>query len=283
MPAEHKRKVAIVIGSGGIKTAASIGVMQALEEEGVEVEMVVGCSGGAVFGAAIALGFSPEKMATVREQAWTADVTSKKNYRKIASAIAPRLLDFDETFSIFDDSIMLGNIARAFGEETTFADTVIPFFCVATDFYTGKPFVISKGPLAEAIRISSGIPLVFGARKWEDSLLIDGALSNPLPIDVAMSEGADVIIAIGFESSIEQNVTSFGHFASQMFNILINQLMTKKLAFFNLSHHSEIIMIMPKFEERIRVNDVHKVPEIIEKGKIEMQKQLDYLNKLLGT
>jgi len=276
-------RVAIVIGSGGLKCAAAIGVMQVLEAENIAVDMVVGCSGGSVFGAAIALGFSSEKMAETRAQAWTSDVTSKLDISSLLKIVFPGIYGFDDEVGAFDDSVMAGNIEKAFGTETTFADTQIPFYCVATDFHTGKPVVLAEGDLARAIRISSGVPVIFKPVEWNGQLLIDGGLSNPLPIDIAIQQSADIIIAVGFEIPLLPSVSSPGNYAMQMFNILVNQLLYKKFAFYNLAYHSEIIAIIPEFEGEIKINDISKIPHIIDQGNREAQKYIAYLKQMLSA
>jgi len=280
---KENSRLALVIGSGGLKCAAAIGVMQVLEEEHNSVDMVVGCSGGSVFGAAIALGFSAEKMVETRAQAWTSDVTKKLDFPSLLKFISPRIFGFDDEVAVFDDSVMAGNIARVFGPETTFADTKIPFYCVATDFHSGEPVVISEGGIARAVRISSGIPIIFKPVEWNGKLLIDGGLSNPLPVDVAIQEGADIIIAVGFETPLLPSVSSPGNYASQMFNILVNQLLYKKFAFYNLAYHSEIIPIIPEFSTSIKISDVNSVPFIIEQGRLETLRHIDHLKKILAS
>jgi len=279
MKKEGQPSLALVIGSGGIKCAAAIGVMQVLETENIAVDMVVGCSGGAVYGAAIALGFSADQMIEASAQAWTSDITHRINFSSLLKIIFPKRFGFDDDIGIIDDRIMTGNIETMFGTKTTFADTRVPFYCVATDFHTGEPVVISEGKLAKAVRISSGIPIVFKPLEWEGKLLIDGGLSNPLPVDVAIKAGADLIIALGFEPPLEHSVNSPVNFASQMFSILENQLLAKKFAFYNLAYHSEIIAIVPEFKTKIRVNDVSKVPFIVDQGKRETEKHLQYLKQ----
>jgi len=279
----RKPRLAIVIGSGGLKCAAAIGVMQVLEEENIAVDLVVGCSGGSVFGAAIALGFSSEKMAETRSQTWTGDVTKKLDTRSLLKIIFPKLYGFDDEISVFDDAVMAGNIKKAFGATTHFADTKIPLYCVATNFHSGEPVVISEGGVAEAVRISSGIPIIFKPVEWNGKLLIDGGLSNPLPVDVAIQEGADIIIAVGFETPLLPSVSSPGNYARQMFYILVNQLLYKQFAFYNLTHHSEIIPIVPEFKGDIGISDVNSVPFIIEQGKKETWKHIAYLRELLAS
>jgi len=258
-PERKTKKVALVIGSGGIKCAAVIGIMKVLEENDIALDLVVGCSGGAVFGAAIALGFSSEKTAETRALTWTADVAKKFDYKSLAKIIFPKLAGFDDRIGLIDDTVMIENIGTAFGVTTTFAETKIPFHCVATDFNTGEPIVITNGNLVKAIRASSGIPMVFKPIEIDGTLLIDGGLSNPLPVDVAIQEGADIIIAVGFEAPINPSISTPGNYAMQMFNIMVNQLLSTLLGYYNLAHHSEIITIIPEFEKSIKVNDVDKV------------------------
>jgi len=280
---EGQPRVALVIGSGGLKCAAAIGVMKVLEEENIDVDLVVGCSGGSVFGAAIALGFSSEQMIETCAQTWTEDVTKKIDFSSILKVVSPKLYGFDDFISLFDDSVMVGNIETAFGQTTTFADTRIPLYCVATDFHTGEPVVISEGAVSKAVRISSGIPIVFKPVDWNGRLLIDGGLSNPLPVDVAIQEGADIIIAIGFETPLQPSVTSPGSYAMQMFNILVNQLLSTLFGYYNEAFHSEIIAIVPEFKEEIKVNDISKVPFIIQQGEMEAQQHISYLKRLLNS
>jgi NTE family protein len=275
-------KVALVIGSGGIKCAASIGIWKVLSEENIPVDMVVGCSGGSVFGAGIALGFSSSEMVEVSQRLWTSDVTKKVDLRSLGKILFPRLFRLDHDIGIFNDEFMVNNIQTSIGEGTTFADTSIPFYCVATDFYSGKPVVLSEGSLSKALRVSSGIPVIFRPVEWEGRQLIDGGISNPLPLDIAIQHGADIIIAVAFENPPQPSVESVGNFATQMFSILVNQLLSKSFAYYNLTHHAEIILMVPEFEENIKINDVGKFPMIIRKGEQEARKNIGYLKRLLA-
>jgi NTE family protein len=277
----NRKKVALVIGSGGIKCVAAIGIWKVLREANIPIDMVIGCSGGSVIGANIALGHSSEKLIQSAAKLWTSDITRKIDAASLWSILNVRRGPFNAQIGIFDDTVMSRNIARAVGETTLFSDTILPFYCVATDFHSGEAVVLSQGPLAKAVRISSGIPVIFKPLDWEGQLLIDGGLSNPLPIDVAILQGADIIIAVGFETPVQPSVATPGNYAMQMFNILVNQLLARSFAFYNLAHHSEIIMIIPEFLESIKVNEVSKIPFIIEQGEQQARKQIAYLKELL--
>jgi len=277
-----RARLGLVIGSGGLKCAAAIGVIQALEQENVALDIVVGCSGGAVFGGAIALGYSSDALVNILAQTWTKEITKKLDLASLAKIAFPGVFGFDDQIGIFDDRVMSANLARAVGAETTFSDTKIPFHAVATDFRTGEPVVISDGNLSKALRVSSGIPFLFRPVEWKDRLLIDGGLSNPLPVDVAIQEGAEIIIAVGFETPLVEPVSSPANFASQMFNILVNQLLYRKFAFYNLAYHSEIIAIVPHFEGTVHLKDVNAIPFIIEQGRKETLKHMDHLKRALA-
>ncbi|HEY3475642.1 MAG TPA: patatin-like phospholipase family protein [Anaerolineales bacterium] len=277
----NRKKVALVIGSGGIKCIAALGIWKVLQEAQIPVDMVIGCSGGSVVGANIALGYPTEKLVQSAAQLWTSDITRKIDVASLWGILNLKRRNFNPQIGIFDDTVMSRNITRAIGERTTFADTLLPFFCMATDFHTGEAVVLSHGPLARAVRISSGIPVIFKPIEWEGQLLIDGGLSNPLPIDVAILQGADIIIAVGFETPVQPSVATPANYAMQMFNILVNQLLARSFAFYNLAHHSEIVMIIPEFLEGIRVNEVSKIPFIIQQGENEARKQIAYIKELL--
>lgn len=276
-------RLGLVIGSGGLKCAAALGVLQVLEEQSIPLNMVVGCSGGAIFGGLMALGYLAEEIAEIRTRTWTGGTTQRLNFHSLAKIVLPGIGGFDDEIGILDDHALTDGLMQAYGSETTFADTKIPFYCVATDYHTGEPVVISSGNIPKAIRASAGIPVLFKPVELDDRWLVDGGLSNPLPVDVAIQEGADVIIAVGFETPLVESVTSPANFVSQMFNILVNQLLYRKFAFYNLAYHSEIIAIVPYFEREIHLNDMESIPFIIEQGRNETLKHLAQLKQALAS
>lgn len=278
-----KPTVALVIGSGGLKCAAALGIFDKLEEENIGIDMVVGCSGGAIMGGFIVTGRSSEETVAMVNEMWDPRIVQQFRFKKILKMLFPRLFRFNESFGLTDDTMMVTQYEKAYGIDTTFSDTKIPFYCVATDIKNGDTVVISEGRVADAVRISSGVPILFEAIDYGGRALVDGGLSNPLPVDVAIKEGANIIIAVGFMKPKLPNVVSAGNFIAQMFSILTNQLLSLKMAFFNLAHYSEIIAIIPEFEEDIQLTEVHKIPLIIERGEQEAEKYIEYLKKLLAS
>ncbi len=275
--------VTLVIGSGSVKCAAAIGVVKALSDAGIGIDRVVGCSGGALFAAGVALGFDTARMTDITVRTWTRKVTSKRSNMGLLRLLAPRLFGFrPESFGLRDDGPMLSAFREVFGRQRI-EDTPIPLHITATDFMNGELVDITRGDLVDAIRASVSLPLAFRPVKRDGRLLVDGYLADPLPISVAMKNGSRVIVAVGFESPYQDDIRSAGRFAAQLSSILANNLQKSRLAFQSAAHHSEMILVLPQFKQRIRLFDTDKVPYIIEEGEQAALQQLPYLRALLDA
>lgn len=275
--------VTLVIGSGSVKCAAAIGVVKALADAGIGIERVVGCSGGALFAAAVAMGFDAATMTDITLRTWTRKLTSRRNHAGFLRLVAPRLFGFRaDSFSLRNDAPMLSAFREVFGQQRV-EDTLKPLHITATDFLNGELVDITHGDLVDAIRASVSLPLVFPPVKLGDRLLIDGYLADPLPVSVAMKNGARVIVAVGFESPYQENIRNAGRFAAQLSAILANNLLKSRLAFQSVAHHSELILILPEFKQRVGLFDTDKVPYIIEEGEQAALQQLPYLHALLDA
>jgi NTE family protein len=212
---------------------------------------------------------------------WTSELTSKRNSRALLQLALPKLFKFDETFGLIDDSLINRRLQDGY-EGATFAQTKIPLYVAATDLYNGEQVVISEGSIAEAVRASISIPYIFPPHKLNGRYLVDGFQSDPLPIGVAIKEGVDIIIAMGFESPYQEHITSLMRYNFQISSVTSNNLLKTNFAFHNLAHHSEIIPIMPEFQYRIKLFDTDKIPYVIEEGERAAEKQLHYIKELLA-
>jgi NTE family protein len=275
-----KPRIALVIGSGSVKCAAALGLMKVFEREKIEVDMVVGCSGGAIYASLIALGWPVERAIEATLKMWTREVTAKRSTRALLQLALPWIFKFDESFGLIDDRRINSRLLDGF-EGATFADALIPLYVTATDLYNGEQVVISEGKIAEAVRASISIPYIFPPYKVNGRYLIDGFQSDPLPVGVAIKEGADIIIAMGFESPYQENVTSLMRYNFQISSVTSNNLLKTNYAFHNLAHHSEIIPIIPEFKQRIRLFDTDKLPYVIEEGERATEKQMPFIKSLL--
>jgi len=274
------RKIALVIGWGSVKCAAALGLLRVLSREGIEVDMVVAGGGGGIYGSLLALGYNVEEIVEKNQKLWTHEVTEQPNRLAMLQILLPKIFRVGEYFNLRDDRLMNERLREAFGD-ATFEDTKIPLYITATDYRTGRQEVISKGSIYEAIRASVALPLIFTPSKRDDQLLADSYLSDPLPVGVAIQEGADIILAMGFESLSQTKRNSFSDYVLHLSGVISNNLLQASYAFYNLAHHSEVLLIVPKFNSVIHMFDTHKVPEIIRAGEDEGEKILPQLKHML--
>jgi len=279
---KNKPRVALVIGSGSVKCAAALGLMKVFEREHINVDMVVGCSGGAIYASLIALGWSVERATEATLQLWTREVTAKRSRRALLQLTLPWLIKFDESFGLIDDRVIQQRLNKCYGD-ATFAQTRIPLYVAATDLYSGEQVVMSEGSIADAVRASLSIPYIFPPHKVNGRYLIDGFQSDPLPVGIAIKEGVDLIVAMGFESPYQEHISSLMRYNFQISSVTSNNLLKTNFAFHNLAHHSEIIPILPEFQYHIKLFDTDKIPYVIEEGERAAEKQLPYIKELLAA
>ena len=273
-------RLSVVIGSGGVLCAAALGLSKALRREGLVPGMAVGCSGGSIYAATLALGYQPDEAERMTLDLFTSDVF--EGYTANLKSALTGETRFTETSSLIDDSVMLDRLTRAFGEKS-FEDVVIPLHIVATDFYTGERVVISSGRIVDAIRASTAIPMIFLPWKVGAQLLVDGAVSDPLPLDVAIQEGSDVIAAVGFEMPTRKRLNSYTAVTTHFNSLYMNNILKSTFAFFNAVHHAEILPILPDFERPIGIFDTAQIPYIIARGEKAAEQHIPYLKQLLAV
>lgn len=275
--------ITLVIGSGSVKCAAVLGVAKVLAEAGIGIDRVVGCSAGAIFAGLIAQRPDLDQARDATINLWTKELTSKRDNKALLSAMAPKLMGFKAgNFGLRSDKLVNQRLRHVYGD-LRIEDMPVPLHITATDFANGELVEISRGLVWKAIRASIAIPFAFSPFEIDGRQLVDGFVSDPLPISVAIKNGARVIVAIGFESPLQERITSAGRFAFQLSSLLSNNLLRARFAFNSVAHHSEVITIVPEFSQRIRLFDTAKMPYIIEAGAEAAREQIDYLRRLLAS
>jgi len=274
-----KKRISLVIGSGGIKCVAAAGLWRVLQEEGIAVDSVVGCSGGSMYAALIANHIDVKTLEEWSKTLWTSDIM--QGYTENLKATKDGSLRFNEHSGLVDDSVMNKKLRDVYGE-WKFSDLKLPFKVVATDLLSGEKAILSEGNVFDAIRASVAIPIIFPPWEVDGCLLIDGAASDPLPIDVAIQDGADIIIAMGFPLDYRSRFRSMTAVQEQLNSIYINNILTSTYAFYNLAHHAEIFPIIPEFDGSVSMFDVDKIPHVIERGAQAARKQMRHIKNLLA-
>ena len=177
-------RVGLALGTGAALGHATIGVLKVFKREGIPVDMIAGTSMGSLIAGCYAAGYEPEEiedMAVRIDKSWV--------YEN---------LFWDLTVlrsGIFQGETLLRFIRTYIGSRE-FSDMDIPFACVAADIETGEEVVLKSGRVAEAIRASCGLPIIFVPFHLNGRYLVDGGLINPVPTRLLADLGADVLIAV---------------------------------------------------------------------------------------
>lgn len=181
-------KTGLVLGSGGARGWAHIGVIRALRELDIEVSHVAGTSMGALVGAAYASGH----IDTLHQVALSLDWTHIIKY----------FFEFNFPRSGLIDGKKIINFLRTNISTASIESLLLPFCAVAADVQTGKKVVLSHGDLIQSVRASISIPGIFSPVRIGSSLLVDGGLLDPVPVDVVRTMGAEFTIAVNLNRNI---------------------------------------------------------------------------------
>jgi len=198
-------KVALVLGGGAARGFAHIGVIRALEQEKIPIDMVVGTSVGSLIGAIYASD------ANSFELEWTAFMLEKDNifdYGIMTAFTGMGAAKGDKLEEFVKSKIAVANIENL----------KIPYAAVATDLNRGTRVVLDKGPVGRAVRASSAIPGVFNPVEHQGKLLVDGGVIDNIPVAVARERGADIVIAV----DISENVINFN--ISNLLDVMLQSI-----------------------------------------------------------
>lgn len=181
------RGMTLVLGGGGARGYAHIGVVRAMEELGIPIDMVGGTSSGAIAGAAAARGWSADRM----------ESTMTRFGRRLLDPTLPLV-------SIVSGGRMWRAIDESFGDGVGIEDLWLPFFSVATDLTTAAPVVHRTGCLSRALRASLSLPGILPPVSIDGHLLIDGGLLDNLPIGVMRRlNGGSRVIAVDVSPRVD--------------------------------------------------------------------------------
>ena len=185
-------KLGLALSAGAALGLSLVGLLKVFKKEHIPVDIVGGTSIGSLVGGFLALGMEPEEiedLAVHANKGWIYE-------NLFLDLTVPRS-------GLFAGETMLRFIRSYFGARE-FSDLEIPFACVATDIETGEEVVLREGRVAEAIRASCGLPLIFAPIRLGGRYLVDGGLVNPVPTSVIADMGADILIAVDLTMPVSE-------------------------------------------------------------------------------
>ncbi len=177
----NKRNVALTLSSGGARGLAHIGAIEELEEQGFCITSIAGCSMGALIGGVYAAG----KLEEFRE--WMKTINRKKMLE---------LTDFSLGINHLVKGTRIIEAIMEFVPDVPIEELPIPYCAVATDWKTGREVVFRKGSLFQAIRASISLPSFYEPVKRDGMILIDGGVTNPIPMNRVVRHKGDILVGI---------------------------------------------------------------------------------------
>ena len=295
-------KVGLALGSGAAKGWAHIGVINALMRAGVEIDVIAGCSVGALVGAACATG----RLALLEK--WV---------RSFGYWDVIRLMDFSwQRGGLLRGNRVFNHIRRLMPDEFI-EQCHIRFGAVATNLSTGRELWLTQGDLHQAVRASCSMPGLLPPVGHNGYWLVDGAVVNPVPISLTRALGADIVIAVDLQHDahlMQQDLLSASpaqtvpEFDSASWRARVRQHLAQRLTQRRSSHSPGAMEIMTTsiqvLENRLKRNrmagdppdvliqpycpqistlDFHRAEEAIAAGNAAVEKKMDELLPLVRS
>lgn len=278
-PAREPR-IGLVLGGGGARGAAHVGVLKVLEQERVPIHAIAGTSMGAIVGSLYASGYSADEIEALLGSLDYKDYLSDEPDRRDLPMRRKEqdfrdLLDFELGFRDgriqFPRGFLQGQKFLTLMRRMTlpvwhvedFDDLPIPFRAVGTDIGRGQRVVFEQGDLALAVRASMAVPGAFAPIRVDGRLMVDGGLVDNLPVDIVREMGVDRVIVVDVSGPLmpESELNSPIAVSLQMITVLMQQRTDQTIA----SLRSEDLLIRPNLED-VGSSDFNRAPDAIRLG-----------------
>ena len=209
-------KVALVLSGGAAKGYAHIPILEMIDSLNINIDMIVGTSIGANVGALYSVGYNSEEILDIALSTDWGSIFLEETNRYDMSYLHKKdeskyLVDFNlkGITPSLPSSIVYGQrayleLSKILGQYeyiTDFNDLYIPFYCNASDLITGQDILLADGSIVTSIRASTSIPSIFSPVDYKNYLLVDGGVTNNMPVNIAKLLGADIVLAVTVASS----------------------------------------------------------------------------------
>jgi NTE family protein len=293
-PGHTRDKIGLVLSGGGAKGTAHIGVLKVLEQHNIPIDYVVGTSIGAYVAGMYALGYDVEDIEAImlglpwedgfsdsipRESLSYANKQHRDRYN-----LSIRLGYSDGEFKV-PHGLLLGQSAYQILQRSTdtvsvfksFDDLAIPYRAVASDIATAQPVILDSGSINQAMKASAAVPGIVAAVVIDGKVLVDGGITNNMPIDVVKEMGANIVIAVDIGSPLadKSELTSTVSVLNQLSTILTNNTSLAQKALLT----DKDVLLRPAIDD-LSTTDWSVMPQALKLGEQEANSQSSVLMKL---
>jgi NTE family protein len=271
-------RLALVLGSGGVRSAAALGIAEVLAREGLSPNVIVGCSSGALFGALLAMDLPTRTRLDMVTKFWSADLTQKRRWASYLQLVAPKLLGFDAGFSLRDARMIARRIEDGFGNRLI-ESLPVPLRIVTTETATGDSVVLTHGRLTDALRASMALPFLFPSVEIAGRRLADGVIADPLPVSAA--HDCDAIVTLGFRGVMPRRIDRPSRLLAQVSTAMINNLQKAHIRAAEAAGQ-RVLNIELALDRRIGLWETAAMPRIFEAGRSAAERYLPEIRAMLG-
>ncbi len=264
------RTVGLALSSGGTRGLAHVGVLKVFMEENIPIDLIGGTSGGALFGALYAAGWTyPQMMDYIQELSGLTKLINWDFNLKISTGIVKGRRAYEK---------YLVKPLKGIG----FDNLNIPLYIIAADILTGDEIIFDSGSLPDAIRASASVPVLSSPWHYQNHYLSDGGIVNPLPANVLREHGADIVLASSViqplkksYSGAKDKMPSILQTIFNIFSAMEAEVVEKQLPFID-------ILIQHHISARSTL-DFENVDEMIRSGEEAARQALPKIQKIIQT
>lgn len=290
-------KIGLALSGGGARGAAHIGVLRELEKQNIRIDYIAGTSMGAIIAGLYASGMNADQIDKAYNSIdWNTVLKDSTPRRELSMRrkFDQEIFQLDKKIGVKDGKIELpAGVIRGqklelelqklllhVAEVVDFDQLQIPFRAIASDIASNKVVVIKNGSLSQGLRASMAVPGVFTPVSIDGRLLVDGGITNNLPVDVVRQMGAEIVIAVDISSPLLQmeGTVSVITIAEQLTNILVRRTTDEQIA----ALHENDVLIVPELGNYSSGNFTDS-PSIIVKGELAAQAISPELTSLAVT
>lgn len=276
-------KLGLALAGGGVKGAAHIGIIQALEENNIKVDMISGTSSGSIVASLYAMGYNAKEMLNLFNYSAKAMIESNPSYI-FSSMRENKSLMVDGMRSGYNIETILNEIARYKNIERI-GELQLPTIIPTVDIKDGKEYIFTNAEMegekyikdisvGKAVRASASFPVYFAPLKFEDHIFVDGGVLNNVPISELKKAGADKVIGVNFfvqDISVRNNMYSI---AIRTIDIMSNKIAEKDLK------KSDYTIVIDTGE--IRILDISKINKCYKRGYEYTMEHIDEIKKIIA-
>lgn len=295
-PGEHagRPKVGVVLSGGGGRGLAQIGVLRALEQNHIPIDFIVGNSLGSVVGGLYAAGYSTMQLESIATHTdWSELLSFSEETKRTDLFVGQKqseeegylLIRFDGLAPIIPSSISGGqrfsnffsylSLQALYHPDPGFDGLKVPFRATATDLISGKRVVLDRGSLAEAMRASITVPLLYSPLERDSMFMVDGGLTSNIPVDIARAAGCDIVLAVNSTSSMRNadQLNAPWEIADQIMTIMMQDMNRRQLELAD-------VVIVPEIRHRL-VSDFSGVDTLIAAGELACERSMPAIRNAL--